>query len=173
MDNQENQIDIKEPKEKGSMQKVLIIGLPLFIIQLVVVYFVTGFLLSGKVSHSGEETKEEKMQVEEGEVPPENLGVFVNTLEDIIVNPSDTDGKRLLLTSVSIDVATEENLNEVKNKEPLVKDIIISTLAAKTISELGDPSKRDSIKIEISDKLRSVMPAIGIDQIYFSKYIMQ
>ena len=101
------------------------------------------------------------------------LGKFIYTIEDIIVNPADTDGKRLLLTSVGLDVPQQTMEEELKTREAMVKDVIISTLSSKTIPELNNTAYRDTLKEAISHKVTTLIPAVKVNNVYFSKYIIQ
>jgi flagellar FliL protein len=172
------QIKIEEkgpgaPKSSFNI-KILLFGIPIFIVQLVVVYFVTANILMKKFDGQNASLKNSgKADSTAMKNQPVEMGKNIYPIEDIIVNPADTDGKRLLLTSVGIDLGKPEMLNEVKAREVMVKDIIISTLASKSISQLDDMAYRDSIKMEITSKMKKSMPSIVANTIYFSKYILQ
>ena len=112
-DEQEKQVETTSGKKSGFNIKVLIIGIPLFIIQLVAVYFITAnFLLSKMQSSSNQEkakSEEVKSENSEGENKKVEFGKFIYVVDDLIINPANTDGKRLLLSSLGFDVASKEN----------------------------------------------------------------
>ena len=159
-----------EQKPKSSLNlKIVYLGVPLFIVQLVAVYFITAnFLLSSQ--NEAKEKEEHKKEVSNGTT---ELGKFVFLIDDIIVNPSDTDGKRLLLASIGLDLQSEEAKLELKSKEVVVKDVIITTLSSKTWTQLNDSAFKDSLKNEISSKLQRLIPTVKINTVYLSKYITQ
>ncbi|MDP2301429.1 MAG: flagellar basal body-associated FliL family protein [Ignavibacteria bacterium] len=163
---------------KSNFLKVLMIGLPVFIVQLVLVYFVTANILMNRApttSHSSETGQTENQDSSENP-QDENLeerGKFIFVMEDIIINPAGTDGKRLLLSSIGFDVSREEDNKELETKQVLVKDIVISLLSSKSIMQLGDAQYKDTLRIEIASNLQERMPKIKINDIYFSKYILQ
>ena len=164
-------------KKSSFSPKVLIFGIPIFIVQLVVVYFVTANILIKKyenrdLSSLKNDVKADTVTQNKASQSSE-LGKNIYPIEDIIVNPADTDGKRLLLTSIGIDLAKPEMQNDLKAREVMVKDIIISTLAGKNISQLNDIAYRDSLKIEITAKMKKSIPSVTVNNIYFSKYIIQ
>ena len=181
---QEETLEAIKTEEMGSVikktsfsPKVLLIGIPIFILQLVVVYFVTANILMKKfenrdISSSKNGAKTDTL-AQKTAIQPTEFGKNIYPIEDIIVNPADTDGKRLLLTSVGIDLGKPEMQNEVKAREVMVKDIIISTLAGKNISQLNDITYRDTLKFEIISKMKKSMPGIIVNSVYFSKYIIQ
>lgn len=171
---------LPESKKGLINPKVFLIGLPLFIVQLVVVYFVTANILlskmpqqtvSGKES-AAEESKSGEGGSEEGKGKAE-IGKNIYNIEDIIVNPAGTNGQRLMLTSIGFDLPSAEQLEKFKSKEVLVKDVIISTLSAKNLAQLGNSQYRDSLKAEIKNGITTHIPQLKINSVYFSKYIIQ
>ncbi len=165
-------------KKKSSFfnQKIILIGLPIFIVQLVAVYFITANFLLNRVQGltTGANTKTGQNQGENaGKKEKVELGKFIYLIEDIIVNPAQTDGKKLLLASIGFDLSSPEEQQELKSKEVLVKDVIVSTLSSKTLEQLSDSSYRDTLKNEIGQKIISLVPNLKLNAVYFSKYIIQ
>lgn len=156
--------------------KVLIIGLPVFIVQLVLVYFITANFLVDKSpasSHDAEpKVSEEKVEESEHEGEKTSTEVMLN-IDDMIVNPAGTSGKMLLLASLGLAVDKEDSRKELEQKQVVVKDVIISVLSAKTIEQLSQPVYRDSLKADIITRLAVHVPNIKISNVYFSKFIIQ
>ncbi len=164
------------PGKSSVNMKILIFGLPIFIIQLIVVYFVTANILIKRLETKPQPTTNNSaaMQVSQsGNGQPIEYGKYIYSIDDIIVNPADTDGKRLLLTSVGIDLGKLEMENDLKSREPMVKDVIISTLASKNIDQLDNTAYRDTLKMQIASGLKKLIPSVTINNVYFSKYILQ
>ena len=170
------------PKAKSSFNlKIILFGLPIFIIQLVVVYFITANFIIGETGNANaiktaakdSSKKEIKKGRQEIFNPGGELGKFIFPIDDIIVNPSGTDGKRLLLVSLGFDVTSEENKTELKSSEVLLRDVVISTLSSKTLVQLDNISYRDSLKYQIAVEVKHKIPSIELNDIYFSKYIIQ
>jgi len=163
--------------KKGFSLKILLIGLPIFVIQLIAVYFVTTNILLPRIQINSVAgvvpgTKENKPVAADASGPKE-LGKFVYIVEDLIINPANTDGKRLLLSTLGFDVPTEQDQQELKSKEVVLKDAVISVMSSKELSQLGNMAYRDTLRLEISNKLKQVIPKVKINTIYFSKYILQ
>ncbi|MEW6702971.1 MAG: flagellar basal body-associated FliL family protein [Bacteroidota bacterium] len=166
-----------EGEKKGFNPKVLLFGIPLFIIQLVAVYFITANVLLNKIqtnhssaAHIPAETKNEAAV---NQPKPKELGKFVYMVEDLIINPAKTDGKRLLLSSLGFDVSTELDHQELKSKDVLLKDAVISVMSSKEMTQLSSNSYRDTLRTEIMKRISQLMPNVKINTIYFSKYILQ
>ncbi|WP_337865691.1 flagellar basal body-associated FliL family protein [Ignavibacterium sp.] len=171
-------------KTSAMKPKLFIIGLPIFIVQLVVVYFITANILIPKNHNSSLKEKEkqeqqskEKKSGEEKKENSENLvesiGENIFNLDDIIVNPAETNGKTLVLASLGFDIKTPEAKKAMEEKVIIVKDAVITLLSSKTVPQLSNTAYRDSLKSEIITDLSKKMPGVGINNIYFSKFIIQ
>lgn len=175
-------IDLGIPKKGGINMKVILFGLPLFVLQLIVVYFVTANILLNKVqgnstvqaAASQTEQAEGKQNAETVKAPQKTvLGKFIHSVDDVIVNPAGTNGEQLLLTSIAFDIANQEGEKELKEKEIIVKDMIISVLSSKNISQLSNTAYKDTLRTEISNRLQLNLPQVKVNKVYFSKYIIQ
>ncbi|MEI7810918.1 MAG: flagellar basal body-associated FliL family protein [Ignavibacteria bacterium] len=166
---------------KGINPKVFLIGLPLFIIQLVVVYFVTANILLSKLNvgtgaHGATTApapnvaKESAEEVEKKEVI---AGGSIFDLGDIIVNPVGTNGQRLLLAAVGFDLPNEEEKKSCEEKKIILTDIVLSHLSSKNLEQLNSIEYRDTIKAEIQSAIKTRLQKIKINSIYFSKFIIQ
>ena len=167
-----------EPPKSSLNMKLLLFGLPAFIIQVIIIYFVTANILIKKFEdRSNPNAKTEVKSVSQKDTtknePQVELGKFIYSIDDIIINPANTDGKRLLLTNVGFDVSKADMIENLKTREAMVKDAVISTLSSKDIVELNNTSYRDTLKMEISGRLKKLIPDVKINKIYFSKYIIQ
>lgn len=168
---------LNESTSKGFNSKILLIGLPLFIIQLIAVYFITANILLPKIQSHTVAAVADTAGINEANgtdtIKHIELGKYVYVVEDLIINPAGTDGKRLLLSSIGFDLLTEQNQKELKEKEVLVKDAIISVLSSKDLAHLSDALYRDTLRAEISQRINQLMPQVKINNVYFSKYILQ
>jgi len=164
-----------EEKKKGFNSKIFIIGLPLFIVQLVIVYFVTAnFLVKPSNAGLGQEVTEAHQEKgdEEAASEEDDEGSFIYTIDDLIVNPAKTSGKRLLLLSVGFGVSSEEAKKKLEERDVVLRDMIISSLSRKTLFELSGPDRKDSLKVELRNHLKSIVPKVKVKNVYFSKYVI-
>ena len=173
--------EIKVEKKSSSITKIILFGVPAFIVQLILVYFITANLLMNKVSSGtsnghGEEVVTEETEDGghgEGEEGDAEAGQFIYSIDEIIVNPANTNGRQLLLTALAFDMGNEVSRATLEAKDFLVRDMIISVLSGKTTRFLNDISQRDSLRSEISHKIEGFLPEVKINKVYFSKYILQ
>lgn len=175
---QTDEVDLSSVEKKGFNIKVLLFGIPIFIVQLIAVYFITANVLLNKInanhnSASAQNPAEKRDSLKVDAEKPKEFGKFIYNIEDVIINPANTDGKRLLLTSLGFDVSTEQDHQELKAKDVLVKDAIISIMGSKELAQLGSLSYRDTLKTEITNRLARIIPKVKVNTIYFSKFILQ
>ena len=181
---EKKEVDLGSTTKKDSVSlKVLVIGIPIFIVQLIAVYFITANILMDKVQGSTIEEVDpasvEETSAEESEDVTDSteksdvvVGKYIYSVDDIIVNPAGTNGQQLLLTSIAFDLGSEEDKANLEGKDVVVKDMIISVLSSKTISLLSNTAYKDSLKNEISEKLAEFVPDAHVNRVYFSKYII-
>lgn len=166
--------------KKGINPKIFLIGLPLFIVQLVVVYFVTANILLSKVqpkapANAGHEAAEAVQEEESSEESAEagTMAERIFTIENIIVNPAGTQGRSLMQTSIGFELSTKEQAEELKKQDVMLKDVVISVLSSKTVPQLSNVTFKDSLKTEITKSISKKMPKMKVKNIYFSEYIIQ
>lgn len=169
----------KKPAKSSFNPKILIFGLPAFALQLIVVYFITANILlkkmEGKVNSDENlhvENITEAVEDEEQNSLNNNFGEHIFQIDDIIVNPANTSGSQLLLSSIAFDVPEDRVIKDLEKRQILVKDIIISVLSSKTINQLSDNTYRDSLRVEISNNIQNKLSDIKINRVYFSKFII-
>ena len=163
--------------KKGLNFKVVIIGVVLFVIQLVLVYFITAnFLVKTNIhasSANSEVIDENSNSSEDGENGHEEGTVQqIFNIEDLIINPAGTSGQRLLLLSVGFGVSDEEKLNLLRENEVVIKDLVISAVAQKTLATLSKIELKDSLKVELAERINAQYPKAEIKNVYFSKYLI-
>ncbi len=166
----------KAKKEGGSKMKSIIVALPLYVIQLIAVYFITANVLLDKFKNpKGLQNLANQVEVVQEEAPKEDVKAEkhnIYSLNDVVVNPSGTNGSALLLVSIAMDLEKTESIDELKNNEVMVKDKIISILSRKNLAYLSNSANRKNLKKEIIEGIQEMFPEIEIRKIYFSKYII-
>lgn len=174
---------INTKKKQSSFQsKVFLIGLPIFIVQLVAVYFITADILMPEM-YSAELKKAQDNNINVTSTKsgdPKNEKTIINetnavifSVDDMIVNPAQTNGKILLLASLGVSVDSEEARKALEEKQVILKDAILSVLSSKNVMQLSSSSYRDTLKTEILHNISAKMPESKINNIYFSKFIIQ
>ena len=109
---------------------------------------------------------------EEEDTEPLEYGEFME-MENMIVNPSGTDGKRYLMIKIGLESDKAKALAEVTEKEVVVRDVLLRTLSAHTVDELGDLALRDELKNELRLAINEILEKGEVTRVYFTQYVLQ
>ena len=160
----------KKKKSRSSVKKVLIIWLPLFILQLIITYMIVSKVVRPKLSPVTQElqakTKKKKAK-KKGDTGP------IYMVEDVIVNPKNTFGKRFLNVSVGFECKSGRIVKELEKRDVHIRDYLISLFTDRTIEQLDDVADKDSLRAEIRRHVNEMLPKEGIIAVYFSNFIIQ
>ena len=126
-----------------------------------------------KTEETTEATEEKSGETEEGKTSESGESGLIFSVDDMIVNPANTNGKMLLLASLGLAVESEESKKVLEEKQVIVKDAVISVLSSKSVGQLSSSTYRDTLKTEILKNLSTQMPGSKVSNIYFSKFIIQ
>jgi len=149
-------------------KKILMIGIPIFVVQLAIVYFLMAKFVVSPAHADGAAAKPED-ETQKTESTTQNIFL----IKDVIVNPAGTNGTRFLLTTVGIEVSTPEAQQELEKKEVQVRDMLNSILTSKELSELVSIEQREILRGEISKKVGEMIKTGKLRNVYFSKFIIQ
>lgn len=158
----------------GKGSKLIIIVL-VIIVQLIAAYFLIGLFLrkdGSTVEKNGISQSAVATQSYNSRAADPNFD-HVYVVKDLIVNPAGTNGLRFLLTTIGLEVTSEETVKELEKRDVQVRDAIIQILTSKTLIDLDNPSSRDSLKTEIAGSINKDLLSGRITNVYFSKFIIQ
>lgn len=161
--NQESAKDSDEKKGKGGLIKFILVPV-ILLAQAVGAYFVVFNVLLQEPSKAAEEPKEKKA--------PLQVGLFYE-INDIVVNPAGTSGKRFLVMEMALETKDQLVVDEATSKEIWIRDAVISILTRKTPEELLDYSLQNELKKEVLNTMNRKMSTGKFTKIYFKKFIMQ
>jgi len=159
----------KSAARTGKSKKALII-VAIVIVQLIGAYFLVGFLLRNADSDSLEAAASVQPEPQRDAHPSFD---HVYVVKDLIVNPAGTNGLRFLLTTIGLEVTSEETVKELEKRDVQIDDSIIGILTSKTLPELDDTSTRDSLKVSIKNQVNKELLTGSVINVYFSKFIIQ
>ena len=75
--------------------------------------------------------------------------------------------------SVGLESSSPKVLTELEVRDAQVKDLLIQVLASRTVEELASVHKREEIRGEIETRLEAILPAEGLDAVYFVNFVLQ
>ena len=160
-----------EPKKRKPLPKLVIIA-AVVLAQVIGAYFIQKTLLFRDVAVAApkektEAPKEKKHGSEESAQPT------VVMLDEIVVNPAHTGGRRYLAVTMGFQTSLPEADKLFEKNKPLIRDALISLLSSKELDKLADIAYRDSLKMEIKDNVNRQMRDSAVTQVVFSSYVLQ
>jgi flagellar FliL protein len=169
------------PAQKLPIRKLILFGFPVFLVQLLIVYFlITRFLAPAPQGIEGAAAQRSEGQADAGKEGAgsrmEDRGrpegkIYV--VKDLIVNPAGTNGTRFLLTTIGLEVTTPEALRELESKDVMVRDALNTILTSKDLLTIVNVDGRETIRKEIEKKVGSILRGGVLTNVYFSKFIIQ
>ena len=103
---------------------------------------------------------------------PIKYGLFTQ-IQGVIINPAGSEGRRYLMVNVGLETAEAGVVEEIEEKEVVVRDVIIKRLGERTVEELADITLRNVIKEELRDTVNAVLRKGEVDRMYFPQYVLQ
>lgn len=97
----------------------------------------------------------------------------VHRVENLLVNPAQTGGSRLLMLTAALEVDDQAGVDRLVERDAQVRDAIMGVLARKNVVELVDMQGRDDIRGEITAAIDSVMGSPTVRGIFFPVYVLQ
>lgn len=140
------------------------------------IFIILGFLIIGIASAGvffilGKKGEEDKAA--HGKKAKEHTQVFYVDFEPIIVNLLDPTGKRYLQVRLTLEIPNQKLEEEIRKKEAVIKDTIITVLSGKTVEEVIVPEAKDKIKQELLTKINEVLGEEVVTNIYITQYIVE
>ncbi len=171
--NKTNQPAQEEKQKKGgSSKKVIMIWIPLFLLQLALSYVIVAKVFKRKAIQQNVEAAElkgkKKSKNSKGKKPGE-----IYLVEDVIANPKNTEGRHFVNVSVGLEEGKKNIGDELKNRDPQIRDVLIDIFVGKTIQQMDDVADKDTLKKQIKNRLNKLLGAGSIRNVYFSNFIIQ
>ncbi len=95
------------------------------------------------------------------------------SLENIIVNPRGSDGKRFLMVNLGLETISTDVVTEIGRKEIVVRDTILKVLSSYSVEELAALESRSTLKDELLTAINSVLQRGAVEYLYFTQYVLQ
>lgn len=176
----------KSEKKKLPLMKILIVA-GVLLAQTAGAYFLQKTFLfpSSPVSPETATQSEHSEEAKEGEEGEEaavegeghgggaNGAVQIVMMDEIIVNPAGTGGRRFLSTVIGVQSSSPKAEESIGGRMALVRDAAITLLSSKSLDQLASIQYRDSLKTELKDAVIAQLPGVKVDNIVFSTYVLQ
>jgi flagellar protein FliL len=95
-------------------------------------------------------------------------------VDDIVLNPAGTNGKRFLRLGLAIETKDGAPLiAELDSRRAQMRDLLIRKFSSRTIEELGDPVVREEIRLTCIEEINARLAGGEISDMYFTDYVLQ
>lgn len=94
-------------------------------------------------------------------------------LEELIVNPAGSKGKRYLVVEISLEMESETSISLVEQNLQKIKHNVIESLAARSVEQLVQFQEREVMRVEIRNVINQTIGENSVRNLYFIKYVMQ
>lgn len=174
------------PAEGKSKKKLFLfsgIGVGVLAIGVALAIFVLKPMMSGSESSEADsksESKTEKVDKHGKAEKPKKESAHAQTgdgivfaIEDIVVNPAGTAGSRFLSASFGIEVSNAETAGRLEEREPLVRDALITILSSKTLAELTDAKQKEIMRLQIKKRLSLLLKTEAVTNVFYTDFVLQ
>ncbi|HVT76405.1 MAG TPA: flagellar basal body-associated FliL family protein [Acidimicrobiales bacterium] len=122
------------------------------------------FVLAPKPAPKANGTAVSAQKIQEGEVTP---------LPDLTLNLADPGTSRYLRVGLALILEKGTTAESMKNELPIASDVAVDVLSSKTYAELNAPGAKDTIKAELSEKVRKAYDDKKVARVIFTSFVMQ
>jgi flagellar FliL protein len=174
-----------QPKKALPIKKYGVYGL-IVMVMMAAAYFVTlkvvkPMLAGGEASveekaddhdEPGESSHGESKNLDEhGSGEGDKSDVFL--VEDLIVNPAGTGGRRFLSTSIGFELSSPKASDLFEKREAIVRDALITILSSQSIPELSDFKQREKLRKLIELRVEKLLHTDEVAAVYFTEFVLQ
>jgi flagellar FliL protein len=103
----------------------------------------------------------------------DGAGSLVYAVKDIVVNPAGTGGTRFLSVSLGFELGSSELEWKFEEREPLVRDALITILSSKTVAQLTDAKQKEITRYQIKKRLEQLLETDQIAGVYYTDFVLQ
>lgn len=100
-------------------------------------------------------------------------GAVVHKIENLIVNPMGSQGRRFLMMSVAIEVPDAKTEESLRDQDAHLRDLIIGALESQSIDTITSPGGRDSVKVAIQRVVEPLVEDADWVHVYLPQFVLQ
>ncbi|EAK1943840.1 flagellar basal body-associated protein FliL [Campylobacter jejuni] len=175
----DEELENEETKKKKGGSLVIIIVILLFVLLLIM--GVIAWLISSSSSDESEvkEAPKEEAKANKPKVsaPTQRGSDFANIgpmypLDPFTLNLLSDSGSRYVKCTIELEQNSELLKPELDKKVPVIRDIIIRTLTAKTFEEVSTQKGKERLKDELVGKINEILTDGFIKNVYFTDFVV-
>jgi flagellar FliL protein len=180
----------KAAPEKAGRKRLFLfggVGLGAVVIGIALTAFVIKPLTSGsaeedsesaRVKQSHQQQKDEKPKKEHRKSTADRKGhgkdqSYIYSIQDIVINPAGTGGSRFLSVSFGFELESARLVALFEEREPIIRDALITILSSKTIAQLTDPKQKEVVRFQIKKRIGQLMSTDELAGVYYTDFVLQ
>jgi len=154
---------VKDKKRKSKASKFRSLGK----------YFLIGLVLAGQlfIAYTVVEKNYEAIYSYLQSFSPPEMGKY--NLDEIIVNPANTNGRRFLLIEISLELVDKEDVKLIEENKSKIRNNLIQFLSSRSVSELQGVEEKEYLRRELMNIINEAIGRRSVHNLYYSKYVMQ
>jgi flagellar protein FliL len=95
-------------------------------------------------------------------------------LESVVVNVAQTEGRRYLKATIQLEVAEDEKVvKEVEARKVQIIDLLVATLAKKSLTEVTTPDALDRLRGELYERISQEFNKEKVRRIFITEFVVQ
>ncbi|HNR13046.1 MAG TPA: flagellar basal body-associated FliL family protein [Thermodesulfobacteriota bacterium] len=98
---------------------------------------------------------------------------FMYPMETFIVNLSGDNAKRYLRVTMQMELSDEKVKQEMEQRMPMVRDMILTILPTKTAAELLETEGKSTMRDMILNRVNGVLTTGTVKNLYFTEFVIQ
>jgi flagellar FliL protein len=177
------------PAKKGPNKLIMFggMGVGVVVIGVALALFVLKPMMAGsgggdqaaQVQETGSKSDDHQAKPEPKKKPRKSDGhgevsqSLVYAVKDIVVNPAGTGGTRFLSVSFGFELGSPEVVAEFEEREPVVRDALITILSSKTVAQLTDAKEKEIARYQIKKRLEQLLNTDEIAGVYYTDFVLQ
>jgi flagellar protein FliL len=169
MAEKENVEQNEEKKKSGGNLKTILIIVPIFLLMIASVFIFMNKIIKPKFQYASKISNNEK---EEENDDDEKIGE-IYLVEDIIVNPKETVGRRYINVSIGLECKDGSAFGELEKGDVKVRDYLITLFSNCIFAELDDAEDKEKLRERIKTDINKLVSKNGIKAVYFTNFVLQ
>ena len=98
----------------------------------------------------------------------------VISLESVVVNVAQTEGRRYLKATIQLEVAEDEKVvKEVESRKVQIVDLLVATLAKKSLADVTTPDALDRLRGELYERISQEFDKEKVRRIFITEFVVQ
>ncbi len=163
-------------EEKAAPKKGLFGNKKLIIIAVVVILLIGGgaaaYFLFLKKPHVETNKKSDVEMILPSNDNKGDIGPMID-ISEFIVNIISEDSSHYVKAALTLELSTEQAVEEAEKRLPQIRDAILLLISNKTIEELQDLHGKKQLKAEVKSNINAFMQSGQVKNIYLTDFVVQ